>query len=83
MPIYDWSCPCCGIVEDVASSIAKKTIPCPNCSCFMTRLFSPPKNIICDIEPYLDDNIGHDPIFVKSKRHKRELLKERCLVMIG
>ena len=31
--------------------------------------------IIGDIEPYWDDNLGQDPVFVESKKHRRQLLK--------
>lgn len=39
----------------------------------------PKIHIIKDIEPYLDENMGHEPIYVKSRRHKMALLKERGL----
>jgi len=35
--------------------------------------------IIPDIEPYLDENMGQEPVYVKSRRHKMQLLKERGL----
>jgi len=82
MPLYDFACPICGIIEASVKIGVEKTA-CQRCGSQMQRLFSPPKNIICDLEPYLDENIGHEPIYVKSKRHKRGLLKEKGLVMIG
>lgn len=38
-------------------------------------------HIIPDIEPYVDDNMEHEPQYVKSRRHRRELLKERGLAI--
>uniref|UniRef100_A0A6M3K5B1 Uncharacterized protein n=1 Tax=viral metagenome TaxID=1070528 RepID=A0A6M3K5B1_9ZZZZ len=35
--------------------------------------------IIGDIKPYWDDNMDAKPIYVQSRRHKRQLLKERGL----
>jgi len=35
--------------------------------------------IIGDIKPHWDENMGHDPVYVKSRRHKMTLLKERGL----
>ena len=35
--------------------------------------------IIGDIEPHWDENMGRDPVYVKSRRHKMTLLKERGL----
>ena len=43
------------------------------------RDLGPKIHIIPDIEPYLDENMGHEPVWVKSRRHKMRLLKERGL----
>ena len=32
--------------------------------------------VIGDIEPYLDENIGQEPTWVKSKQHRKKLMKE-------
>ena len=37
--------------------------------------------IIPDIQPYLDENISHDPIWIKSRRHRTEILRERKLAI--
>ena len=39
----------------------------------------PKIHIIPDLQEYWDDNMGHEPVYVKSRRHKMELLKERRL----
>ncbi len=38
--------------------------------------------IIRDIDPYLDENMGHMPIPVNSRRHRNDLLKERGLSIL-
>ena len=39
----------------------------------------PKIHIIPDIQPYLDENMGHEPVLVKSRQHRNRLLKERGL----
>jgi len=39
----------------------------------------PKIHIISDIEPYLDENMGDEPMVVRSRRHKNQLLRERGL----
>ena len=46
---------------------------------FLGKNPKPRIHIIPDIEPYFDENMGHEPVFVKSRRHKNQLLKERGL----
>ena len=40
---------------------------------------APKIHLIKDIEPYIDENMGHEPVYVRSRRHKMQLLKERRL----
>jgi hypothetical protein len=37
--------------------------------------------IIPDIQPYLDENMGHRSVYVKSRQHRKLLLKERGLTI--
>ena len=37
--------------------------------------------IIPDIEPYVDENVGQRPVWVKSRQHRTQLLKERGLAI--
>ena len=39
-------------------------------------------HIIPDIQPYVDDQMDHAPVYVKSRQHKRLLLKERGLAIL-
>ena len=46
------------------------------------RVPDPKIHLIPDIEPYVDDQMDHDPVLVKSRRHRAELLKERGLAIL-
>jgi putative FmdB family regulatory protein len=83
MPLYDYKCPKCGKLSDIIASICDTTLPCPHCGETMTRLFSYNVNVIPDLEPYLDDNISHNPVWIKSKQHRREEMKKRGLIETG
>lgn len=79
MPIYDYSCPECGVIRDVTAKICHEYLRCPECGRQMRRLFSPPvcqrTNDGCDLTPYLEENLGPKPIWIESRRQKRELLR--------
>lgn len=80
MPIYNYNCHKCGEKHDVWAKIEEQLKTCPDCGLPMIRLFSPPTNIITDIEPYFDDNIGSGGSWVTSRQHKRALMKQEGLV---
>lgn len=81
MPIYDFKCPTCGTVTDVYAHMDERE-KMHSCGQTMTRLISTP-NITPDIPQYLDENLGETPVLVKSRRHRKQLMKERGLVEIG
>ena len=83
MPIYDFSCPAHGTMFDIYAEINEREKQCPLCDSVMTRLFPLSVNISPDIQPYIDEHMGKDPVYVKSRKHKKQLLKERGLVQIG
>jgi len=33
----------------------------------------------CPTSGYVSENLGHDPVFVRSRRHKKDLLKQQGL----
>jgi putative FmdB family regulatory protein len=74
LPVYDWSCPNCGQVNDVFAHMDDTTTTC-QCGATMTRLFSPPSAFHMDIEPYVDYNLGPEPIRIESRKHLNEMLK--------
>jgi putative FmdB family regulatory protein len=87
MPLYDYKCPNCGEIEDIWAKILEMNLICPDCGGMMVRLMSPTR-IICDIEPYFDENLA-DPKkspngqWVKSRQDKKSKLKEQNLVECG
>lgn len=81
MPNYDFKCESCGVTEEFFAHINETTLSCI-CGGTMKRLFSPSVYIIPDISPYIDENLaGPDgkPVYVMSRQHKRQILKERGL----
>lgn len=83
MPLYDYKCTNC-IREDldVVAKPDQYERVCGTCGGAMERQLPTP-SIIPDIEPYLDEHMGHEPVYVKSRQHKKALLRERGLVMTG
>lgn len=80
MALYDYECPKCGEVSDVWAKMEDTTLK-HSCGHFMRRLISR-FNINPDYEPWRDDNLcGQDgvPVWVKSRRHHKQLLRERGL----
>jgi len=78
MPIYDYLCSQCGEKQDIWASMKEEHVACPDCGRLMHRLISA-SNIICDIEPYLDGHMDHNPVPVFSRQDKMKKLKERGL----
>jgi len=87
MPIYDVKCPQCGELSDIWAKIAEMHVSCPQCGAKTERLLSPTR-IICDLEPYFDENLA-DPKksphgqWVMSRQDKKSKLKEQGLVESG
>jgi putative FmdB family regulatory protein len=80
MPVYDWSCQNCGEVKDVFAHMDDTQTTCPKCGALMDRLFSPPSAYHMDIEPYWEENLGGEPVYVESRRHLNQLCRERGIV---
>lgn len=78
MPIYDYECPNCGTQRDIWAAIDENEKLC-GCLNWMKRLISAPR-INPDLEPYWDENLGKDPVYVKSHQHRKQLMGERGLV---
>lgn len=87
MPIYDVFCPNCGEITDIWAKVDDMHVACPQCGSKTKRLMSPTR-IICDLEPYFDENLA-DPKksphgqWVMSRQDKKNKLKEQNLVESG
>jgi putative FmdB family regulatory protein len=79
MPLYDYQCPDCGIIEDVWAGVEENDLFCPLCQKVMSRLISAP-GVICDIEPYIDWNMAQEGVPISSRQQHRQELKDRGLV---
>jgi len=77
VPIYDYRCDDHGEVENVWAGINEE-VPCRECGKLMIRLISPTR-IAPDWEPYLEHNMGHEPVYIKSRQHYYNEMRKRGL----
>jgi len=85
MPVYVYKCQCGNEREEihpVSWCDEPGRFICTYCEKTMERII-PKQNIIPDYKPWVDENMGLDPVYVKSRRHYKQLLKEKGLVNIG
>ena len=80
MPIYAYFCDCGEKTEEYRKIDERHRAPACNCGQMMNRGIER-SNINPDLEPYLDENLvpqhSSEPgTWVKSRQHKRELLKD-------
>lgn len=87
--VYDYKCEKCEeVFEDVRMGIKDLTSEeinngvCPICGSEAKRIFTIGTLGISVFHPYLDTNMDSEPIYVESREHKKQLLKERDLVQI-
>lgn len=73
MPLYDLTCDC-GHNEQDALCGVNEYPPCIKCGQPLKRVLGR-YSVIGDLEPYIDENLGEEPVLVKSKKHRRELMK--------
>jgi len=87
MPRYDWRCMDCGKEAEHWARMDDRELIC-SCGGLMTRLFSPPRAVICDYEPYFDENLTppgstQAGTWVTSRQHRKQLMKEYGLYERG
>ena len=80
MPRYDFRCESCGAADERVLPLARYEDPqeCKLCNGYMRRLISAP-SVSPDWEPYLEENLGHEPVMVQSRQHYQSLLQDRGL----
>ena len=80
MPRYDFRCPSCGLTTERVLTLARYADPqeCDSCGGDMVRLISGP-NIAPAWEAYLEENMGHEPVVVRSREHYKAELQKRGL----
>lgn len=74
MPLYDFQCKECSKVVEKYAKIEEETQEC-DCGGEMKRLITTSFSAHGDIDPYLDENIGREPVWIKSKKHRRQVMK--------
>src|SRR5574343_57959 len=85
MPLYEFECQKCGRVHELilpSSESEKKEVPCESCAGGAVRILcSPPRKTDCgdNSYPYVEENMGPEPILLESSAHRRAELKRRGL----
>jgi len=82
MPRYDFSCSGCGKMLELYAAIEEREKIC-ECGTIMKRLITTRYYAQGDMAPYFDEHIGDKPMWVTSRRHRRELLKKYRLYEAG
>lgn len=85
MPEYEYECQKCGFITELfmmPSELDKQKAFCGQCQGEMKRNIVL-SNIQEDYKPYFDENINDQGEFVKSRKHRKELMKLNNLVEIG
>ena len=82
MPIYEYRCPKCGKFEAYNTVEKRNYMVCPKCGARAEKLISKPYMDI--FEEYVDYHIDKEgePVLIRSKRQKKELLKKNGLVQL-
>ncbi|MHC1625554.1 MAG: FmdB family zinc ribbon protein [Methermicoccaceae archaeon] len=80
MPVYEYECKKCGQVMECVSKIKEKPawIPCM-CGYIAKPIISKVADMKADWEPYIDENLGDEPVEVRGRGHRRELMKKAGL----
>lgn len=80
MPVYEYECEECGRITDKIFRIDEKPerVSC-QCGASARAIISAPQRRDC-WEPYWDEHLGPEPVYVTSREHRRQLKKERGLV---
>jgi len=79
--IYDYECPTCGKIFESYNTVAgRHRAPCPNCGNmahykFIAANLLGTARAIQIFQPYWDENISDEPVFIETKHQKKDLLK--------
>ena len=83
MPLYDYKCKKCNKkFEDFKMVSEMKTSICPECGGEAENVFTPCRFNFSIFHDYVDYHITDAPVHVKSREHKKQLLKENGLVQV-
>lgn len=76
MPLYDFRCRSCSDVKEKYANHEHRLSVCDFCGGEMVRLVTTRYSVHRDLKPYLDEHIAENPVWVKSKKHREELMKK-------
>jgi len=79
VPNYDYKCQKCETVTELYTGFDDQP-DCAVCGQPLKRLITGRKTVIGDMEPYFDENISQSGEWVRSRAHRRELMKRNGLV---
>ena len=75
MPLYSYKCKQCGKIKDKHNRIDDHKNG-PECCGEIMRQVLGLNFVHGDFQPYVDHNLGPQPVVVKSKQHRRQLMKQ-------
>lgn len=79
MPMYDYKCPN-GHEFEGLYPVGVDIVPCRECDAGANKVWvTKPSNIVGDEIDYIDENLGPEPIRIRSKAERRRIMKERGL----
>ena len=77
MILYEYKCTLCAKITEALREIEDRNNcpPCEKCAGETKKIISK-STVHSDFTPYIDDNIGTEPTWVESKKHRKELMKK-------
>lgn len=82
MPIYEFECDSCRVVQEKFFKLGEiDRVICLDCCCDgkAYRVMSRPAQVAPCWPEYMDHNLGDEPVLVKGRGHRKQLMKERGL----
>lgn len=75
MPIYDYQCNKTSEIVEKIAGYDDTELPC-QCGGKLIRQLSTNYVAQSDLKPYLDENIGSEPRWIKSRQHRKQVMKQ-------
>lgn len=76
MPLYDYTCPKCGIREQFSLIAHRNDQRCEECGSSLTLIPHPPpkKNPYKPFNPYFDEQLG---VMITGRDHRRRVMRDQ------
>jgi putative FmdB family regulatory protein len=83
MPIYSVKCNSCGKEFESFSHVEKRNdIQCKCGGSITIQIFRQNVQVPLEFSPYWSENMSREPIYITSRSHRKQLLKEKKLDII-